>query len=158
MSNETKETGTGDEMGQKLDVAAKKAEQQKAERRAKVIKGAHLNEKFLAPNALAGLTVEEKSGWTKITGQASGKAVYVAKKGGRVDLSGFSVESPAVNQITPDEAKAKHIGKVRGQLNFDASDDDVIAAYEKALATLAIPDPTPAPVAQKETPAAEATA
>lgn len=142
MSNGNNETN---ELGEKLDAANKKAEDQKAAARAKVVKGAHLLNALLDEKTLDGLTVEENKSFKKITGIAKGKAVYVAKKGGRVDLSGFTLDSPAVTKLTEEEARDKNIGRVRGQFNFGASDDEVLAAYAEALAELRIPTPEPEP-------------
>jgi hypothetical protein len=137
--NETKTEGTEgtEDMGQKLKKAGKKAEAQKAARRERTVKGSHLLPQLLATDRISGLTTEDKSGFTKIVGKQKGRAIYVAKKGGRVDLSGFTVESPAVAQITEEEARQKHLGKVRGQLDFNAADDAVLAAYDQALEVLA---------------------
>lgn len=131
------------DLEKKLAQAAEKAETQKAERRARTVKGAHLLPQINELVAQSGLATKDKTGFTQIQGASKGRKVYVAKKGGRVDLSGFTVESSAVTQITEADAKQKHLGKVRGQINFDASDADVIAAVQAALATLAevVPEP-----------------
>lgn len=138
MSNETETTTTeGTEaMGEKLKKAGKKAEAQKAARRERTVKGSHLLPQLLDPARIDGLTTEDKSGFTKIVGKTKGRAIYVAKKGGRVDLSGFTVENPAISQITEEDARQKHLGKVRGQLDFNAADDAVLAAYDAAIAIL----------------------
>jgi hypothetical protein len=54
------------------------------------------------------------------------------------------LDASAVKQITEQEAKDKHLGKVRGQLDFNASDEDVLAAYGKALAELTAAEETEA--------------
>jgi len=137
----TETTAAATEMTEKLEQAGKKAETQKAERRERVVKGIHLQPVLLSKLAAAGITPEEKSGFLKAQGVAKGKTVYVAKKGGRVDLSGFTIESAAVKQITETEAREKHLGKVRGQLDFDQADDVVLAAFDAAVAVLLVPDP-----------------
>lgn len=134
--NKTETSPENTEMGKKLKGAGKKAEAQKAARRERTVKGSHLLPQLLSSERTGGLTVEDKSGFTKITGKAKGRAVYVAKKGGRVDLSGFSVEAPAVTQISEEDARAKHLGKVRGMLDFNAEDATVLAAYDAALSKL----------------------
>jgi hypothetical protein len=136
--NETKTEGTeGEGMGEKLKKAGKKAEQQKAARRERTVKGSHLLPQLLSEDRIKGLSTEDKSGFTKILGKQKGRAIYVAKKGGRVDLSGFTVESPAVAQISEEDARQKHLGKVRGQLDFNQADDAVLSAYDAALEILA---------------------
>jgi hypothetical protein len=150
--NTNQETAAGaenTEMGKKLKKAGKKAEDQKVARRERTVKGAHLLPKIIGMLEGKGLTVEEKSGFTKVTGVAKGRAVYVAKKGGRVDLSGFTVEGPGVVQISEEDARAKHLGKVRGQLDFDQGDDAVLAACSSALERLAEAPSADAPTEKK---------
>ena len=120
----------------KLEQANEKVVKAKAERTAKVVKGAHLTEQFLSLATEAGLTVTpSKSGAFNVITGAAGKArrIYVSTRGGTVDFSGFTVETDAVNQISEEEAKAKHLGAVRGRINFNASDEDILAAYNQAL-------------------------
>jgi hypothetical protein len=135
MDNETNENN---EMKEKLKAAGQKAEEQKTQRHQRQVKGSHLLEALLSKaKAIPGLNSEDKTGFVKITGAAKGRSVYVAKKGGRVDISGYTVDAPAVKQITEAEAREKHLGKVRGMLDFDQSDEQVLAAYEAALTKLA---------------------
>lgn len=157
--NETNET-TDAEKAAKLIAAGKKAEVQKKERQERVVKGSHLTSKLLdMANALvpSGVKLEDKSGFTKVTGATKGRSVYVAKKGGRVDISGFAIEADAVKQISEKEARDKHLGKVRGQLDFARSDDEVLAAFGAALEELSKPAPAKVKEAAAEN-AAEAKA
>ena len=140
---------------QTLVDAGVKAEKQKAEKRERTVKGVHLQEPMLARVKSAGLTAEEKSGFFKVEGIAKGKRVYIAKKGGRVDLSGFTLASSSVKQITDAEAKEKHLGKVRGQLDFDQKDEDILGAFDEALVVLNTKDPEPEPKAAPVAPATE---
>ena len=140
----------GTEMAAKLEAAGKLAETAQVQRREKTIKGAHLLQALVDGAKAAGLKMEEKSGFIKITGANKGHTVYVAKKGGRVDLSGFSVPSPAVTSISEEDARQKHLGKVRGMLNFERPDAEVLSAYQDALAELAkVPPPPPPKPAKK---------
>lgn len=123
-------------MEEKLVEAGKTVEEQAAKKRERAVKGSHLLGMMLEKAKGLGLSTEEKSGFVRITGAAKGRAVYVAKRGGRVDLSGFTIEKPAVVQISAEEAKQKHLGKVRGQLDFNAEDQTVLATYEDALSAL----------------------
>jgi len=59
----------------------------------------------------------------------------VAKRGSRLDLSGFCITHPAVKAISEAEAKARRIGKVRGQV-LNALPQAFRAAYRMALQTL----------------------
>jgi len=119
----------------KLSGATKKIENQKKERRQKQVKGSHLLEVMLA---VVGKTysIDEKASFYKISGKEKGKSVYLLRKGGRVDLSGFDIDHDAVTKISAEEAKDRHIGKVRGQINFSLSDDLVMDAFKKALKEL----------------------
>jgi len=144
----TTENEANTEMEQKLDAAGKKAEKQQAEKRAKEVKGSHLLPTMTELVKTAGLLCEEKSGFLKVQADGvKGKRVYIARKGGRVDLSGFSITADAVRQISETEAQEKHMGKVRGQLDFEKSDAEVLAAFNTALAELTVP----LPVAEKPT-------
>ncbi len=120
----------------KLAKASEKAETQKAERRAKVVKGSHLTQNFLDLATEAGLTVTpSKSGAFNVITGAAGKArrIYVSTRGGTVDFSGFSVNAEGVTQISEDEAKKMHLGLVRGRIDFDATDEAILSAYRTAL-------------------------
>ena len=120
----------------KLSKAAEKAVTEKAERRAKVVKGSHLTEQFLTLATEAGLTVTpSKSGAFNVITGAAGKArrIYVSTRGGTVDFSGFTVQDEGVAQISEDEAKKMHLGLVRGRIDFDATDEQILAAYAQAL-------------------------
>ena len=133
----------------KLEQAGKKAETQKAERRAKVVKGSHLTEQFLTLATEAGLTVTpSKSGAFNVITGAAGKArrIYVSTRGGTVDFSGFSIEAEGVTQISEDEAKKMHLGLVRGRIDFDAADEQILVAYALALVEANV---APAPKAEK---------
>jgi hypothetical protein len=145
MSNDQSKTEQSTEtktLGEKLQAAGKKAERAKAQRRERAVKGSHLLDKLVANAKAAKLSVEEKSGFHKVTHEGvKGKAIYIAKKGGRVDLSGFSVDSPAVRQITEADARDKHLGKVRGQLDFAQTDEAVLGAYSRALDVLVKAEP-----------------
>jgi hypothetical protein len=165
MDNNTPSTSepTQAELAEKLTEAGKKAESQKAARRERAVKGSHLLETLTLRAKEAGLTVEDKSGFLRVSGTTKGRSVYIAKKGGRVDLSGFEVQAVAVTQISEEEARAKHLGKVRGQLNFNKTDNEVLAAYADALKALNAPapkveKPAPAPKAAKAPKADKTTA
>ena len=139
MSDNVKEVSASEaDMGKKLAKAGKLAEEQKAARRERVVKGSHLLGALQERIQGKGLATDDKIAYIKVTKSGvKGKAIYIAKKGGRTDLSGFTVEHPAVIQLTAEEAQKKHLGRVRGQLDFDQSDESVLAAYEQALDTLA---------------------
>lgn len=129
-------------MKEKLEQAGQKAEAQRTEKRNRAVKGAHLTEAFVKLAEEAGCDIRPNTGFHVITGKA-GKSVriYVAKRGGIVDLLGFSVQDPAVTQISPEEAKAKHMGRVQGRLDLSKSDAEVLAAYKQALQFINIPQP-----------------
>lgn len=161
--NTTGPEPTQAELAQKLTEAGKKAEVQKAARRERAVKGSHLLESLLTKAREGGYTVEDMSGFYKVVGSTKSRRVLIAKKGGRVDLSGFDLAAPGVTQISEVEARAKHLGKVRGQLNFNKTDGEVLSAYAQALVQLNVAVPkaeksAPKPKAPKATPAATAAA
>ena len=131
---------------EKLAESAKKVEEQKQERRKKTVKGSHLVEQFIALARETNLTIAEDTGFYTITGR-SGKThrIRVAKRGGTVDLMAFSVEGPAVRQVSREEAKEKHFGKVCTRFVLDNPDELVLADFRKALVVIDI-EPPPAPI------------
>ena len=133
---------------EKLAEANKKAENQKAERRARTVKGSHLTQTFVNLATEAGADIRENTGFYVIVGK-SGKSqrIYVAKRGGIVDLLGFTVTDAAVRQISKEEAKAKHMGRVQGRLNLELSDSEILSAFKAALRVIT----TPAAPAEKKT-------
>lgn len=141
-TNETTstETTTTDQAAT-LKAAGEKAEAAKNARRERVVKGSHLLPKLKELATAAGLETKENSGFLKVNGGVKGKNVLIAKKGGRVDLSGFTVEAAAVTQLSEQEARDKHLGKVRAQLDFNKSDDEVLAAFSAAVEGLKVPNP-----------------
>jgi len=125
-----------EEMKQKLEEAGRKVERQKKERRSRVVVGSHLLDEMLRMASSVGLCVDENKSFHKITGTVEKRAVYIATKGGRVDLSGFDIDHPSCNKISEDDAKQRHLGRVRGQLDFSKGDVQTIEAFEKALKEL----------------------
>jgi hypothetical protein len=142
----------------KLENAGKKAEEQKAEKQARTVKGFHLKEQIETLMNESGLEVVKNTGFYKVVGNGNKSKLLIARKGGRVDLSGFTIESPAVVQVTEDEAKAKHLGKVRGFVNFDATDEEIMSVIRQALTVLGTPDPVVEKPAKTERKARKATA
>ena len=139
------ENTSTDEMSKKLKAAGKKAEKVKTERQARAVKGGHLNPTFLKMAEERGMEIEEKSGFLKVFAAGRSAKLYVAKKGGRVDLS-FSFDAPGVKNLTEEEAKARHLGKVRGQLDFEQGDETLTEAFAGALAFIqASPEVTARP-------------
>lgn len=139
------------DLKQKLEKANAKAETQKAERRARSVKGSHLTEQFVKMAQDAGCTVRENTGFHVIVG-AAGKSlrIYVARRGGIVDFLGFSVQDPAVRQVSKEEAKAKHMGRVEGRMNLELTDDEVLAAFALALEVINVPAPVVEPKVKRE--------
>jgi hypothetical protein len=157
MSADGTETGTATEtpeqaeMAERLVAAGKTAEKQARARRERDVRGSHLLPGMLDAVRARGLKSDETSGFYKVSGPAGkGKRVYVAKKGGRVDLSGFSVEHAAIELLTPEQAKEKHLGKVSGQFDFSKDDAAVMEAFSLALDVLA--EGPAAPVASDASP------
>lgn len=123
------------EFTKKLKEAAKKIEAETAEKR-EIRSGGSLSlvTPMLDIAKQMGLSCDEKSGFYKIVGAQKGRAVYLAKRGGRVDISGFTVDDVVgVTVISEEEAKRRHIGKVRGQMLFDGSDETLVSSFKTVL-------------------------
>lgn len=150
-TDETKDGSVDlNEMKERLADSAKKAEAQQTARRERTVRGSHLLGDLRTRADKQNLTVTEKNGFYKITGPSKGRAVYLLKKGGRVDISGFVISSAAVIQISAEDARQKHLGKVRGQLDFSKPDDEVLQAYDEALSELVVTAAVVAPATPEE--------
>lgn len=91
----------------------------------------------LAMAQAQGLEVEEQSSFYKIAKDR--KALYVSKSKralARIDLAGFSIQHPSVVQLSAEEAKAKKLGKVRGQIFPKLGAGDWHGAVAEALTVL----------------------
>lgn len=77
-------------------------------------------------------SVEEGGANYKVTGIDPGKRLYVFRTQLRVDVSGFSFQHPGLREISDQEARDMHLGKVRGQVLFDDR-QAAIDAFKKAL-------------------------
>lgn len=80
-------------------------------------------------------SVEEGGANYKVTGLDTAKRLYVFRTQLRVDVSGFSFQHPGLREISDQEARDMHLGKVRGQLLFDDR-QAAIDAFKKALEEL----------------------
>jgi hypothetical protein len=91
------------------------------------------SEKLLGIVEEMGLQAEEMAAFYKVA--VGGRAVYIAKskKVARVDLSGFDIKHPAVTRLSESEAKELKLGKVRGQINFEKTEDRVLEAFRTSL-------------------------
>jgi hypothetical protein len=81
-----------------------------------------------------GLTVEEQASFYKVSRDR--KAVYISKSKrgvGRIDLSGFEMDHPAISALTAEQAKEMKLGKVRGQIMPARTPDGWLEAYEASL-------------------------
>lgn len=102
-----------------------------------MIKGSHLTDTFVQLATNAGCDVRPNTGFHVIVGKyGKARRIYVAKRGGIVDLLGFSIEHPEVRQITREEAQAKHMGKVQGRFLLAGDDQTIIDAFTQSLARL----------------------
>lgn len=80
-------------------------------------------------------SVEEVGGCHKITGRNRERRLYVHKRGLRVDISGFEPSGEGIIQISAEEAKRAHLGKVRGQVDF-TSQTLGMTAFERMVQEL----------------------
>ena len=143
MSDTTSETLTTEQLTERLAQGAKIVEAEAKSRREREVKGSHLLEPMLAAlRAEPTLHVEEKTGFFKATLVGSkGNVINVARKGGRVDFCGFTVDSPALVQVSKEDAKARHLGKVQAQMDFTKTDEEVMTAFNAGIAILLVPIP-----------------
>lgn len=107
-------------------------------RRNKRVGGSHLVERMLLVAQGKQVVIGENSGYHKFSGGTAKRVLYLAKVGGRVDLSGYDVDHPAVVKIFEEEAKAKHRGNVRGTFDFSRTDAELMAAWELSLDALVV--------------------
>jgi len=115
------------------------------------IRGAHLVETIVSKALAAGLVQTENANYYKFTGPGK-KHLLVLKRGGRIDVSGFTVDAPGLRQFSAEEAKAKHIGKVTASFEMDAADDAILASFEIAVAACAVDVPVVALPAAEPSP------
>ena len=138
----------------KLAEASEKAVKQKKERRARVVKGAHLVDTLVSIAKNAGLNIRENTGFYVVSGPAGKNVrIAIAKRGGVVDFLSFTVNSEAVRQVSKEEAAEKHLGRVQGRIAFDASDELTLAAFNTAVNVLL--EPAKEPVKQPKAPKAK---
>jgi hypothetical protein len=123
-------------MSRRVGVADDQAKQMMVEIREQKVTGSKLVDRLLDVASTKRLIVEDKAGFHKIRGNKKGVCVYLLKKGGRADLSGFCVEHPAVVPMSAEEARERHLGRVRGQVNFSCNDERVVDAWEAVLKEL----------------------
>lgn len=86
-----------------------------------------------------GLTMLQGAAFMRINDPRNeNRRVYIAKtkEVGRVDISGYEPKAPGVIPLTKDEAKAKRIGNVRGQLDFTKPSTEVMANLALVLKEL----------------------
>lgn len=105
-------------------------------KRRQKVKGVHLLKPMMEMLDASKLVVEDKTAFLKVFGNVKKRCVYFQKKGGRVDLSGFEIDHVAVNKISREEAKARHIGNVMAQIEFELDDESVLDAWKKVLESL----------------------
>jgi hypothetical protein len=88
-------------------------------------------ERLLGMAREAGLRVEERTAWLKITGKDKKLRVYVARRGPQVHLT-FPLKVAGVEAISEAEARKRHIGSVRSIVHLDRQKTEVLAVIFKA--------------------------
>lgn len=120
----------------RLKRAIEKQNAHKRRMRAKRIKGLHLLEQLPKIAKELGFDVEEMAVFYKIKGSKQDRAIYISRRGSRVDLAGFSVDNPAFITVPEEEIKKRHLGRIRARLVLNLPDDVVLNAYKRALEEL----------------------
>lgn len=148
--NQHKEQSMSD-LKQKLEAAGKKAVEQREEKRARTIKGSHLVPQLVELAKAAECDIRSDKSFHVIVGKA-GKAlrVSVAQRGGVVYLVGFSIAHPAVKEITEESARARHIGRARGEFDFETGDEAIVEAFKAALERINVPAPAEEPKKERK--------
>lgn len=124
----------------KLTNANEAVEEIVREKRSKRVSGSHLYDDMMnMVNSSKTLFINDKTGYHQIMSNASKKAktsVYLAKKGGKAYLTNFCIDDVGVKPMSEAEAREKHLGRVRGQIDFERDDATVMKAWENVLKTL----------------------
>ena len=86
-----------------------------------------------------GLEIEEQAAFYKVASPPH--IIHVSKpKSGmvrRIDLKGFDgVPHPALRVVTPDQARAGHLGKVTRQIDFERGEDEVLDCLRVCLSQM----------------------
>jgi len=95
-------------------------------------------DKLMAIIEAKGLSTVRQSAFTRCEMKPSLGKIYIAnaKKVGRVDMSGFTLNCPGVISYTKNGAKEMGLGKVRAQLDFNQSEEVVLRALADACEVL----------------------
>lgn len=124
-------------LGKKLKAAGKLAEADQVARKEKIKKSATFVPSLVERAKAQGYVVSEQTSFFKVDSGKKGKNIYIAKGGGRMNLAGFTLDDPAVQQVSAEEAKQRHLGKVRGHYDFyDVSEENVFDVFDRALTEL----------------------
>lgn len=80
-----------------------------------------------------GLKIEELTSFYAV--RAGTRSMYLSKRDrcGRVDLSGFTIDHPAVKDVPSDVATKRKLGRVKAQLDFSKDEAQVLDAFSSAL-------------------------
>jgi hypothetical protein len=128
----------------KLAEASEKVVKERKERRARIIKGSHLVEQLKTIGVGAGLNFRENTGFYVFSGPAGKNVrIAIAKRGGIVDFLSFTIQSEAVRQVSAEEAEAKHLGRVKGRIDYNGTDEETISAFAQAVQVLLTPEVVP---------------
>ena len=89
--------------------------------------------KFKALVASHGFELEELASFYAV--RAGARSVYLSKRDrcGRVDLSGFTIDHPAIRPVPSEVAAKRKLGRVRAQLDFSVEERLVLEAFDASL-------------------------
>lgn len=123
----------------RLEQAEKILIEIKQQKRYMRIKGSHLLEQMLKLSSK--FEIVDQINFYKVSHVKNKKrAIYISRRGGRVDLCGFSINDPLVVPLSRDEAKRRKLGRVLAQINFntDSTDNEIIDVFKKVLSYLEV--------------------
>lgn len=124
------------EMRERLLQAVSKYEDMRRRMRARRVRALDVLERMPLLAQELGYDVREMSVSYKICGSRKDRAIYVSRRGARVDLSGFTLDGPAFSSVAREEARRRHMGRVQARLSLDLPDDEIVSAYVAALEQL----------------------
>jgi hypothetical protein len=125
-----------EDMRQRLLRAAEKYERRRRELRKRRLGSMEVLEQMPLLAEQMGYQVHEMSVSYKIVGKRKDRAIYVSRRGARVELSGFSMDGPAFSAVAKEEARRRHLGNIQARISLSRPQEEVLGAYLAALGQL----------------------
>jgi hypothetical protein len=92
---------------------------------------------LLAEARKVGMQISEAGNVWRVRSEKSKLWMSISKKGSSLHMLGFNVPDTTIClAVTPEQAKARHIGNVRGEVDMGADRTALLALFAKALAAM----------------------